>query len=216
MIQIILLYLIFLMFESVRDALPLPDDYAPAKCHILAINRNLERKRRIMAEKQKRMRGGASALLFCVMTGFYAGVIWGGFRWLLYTVKFTGVLPGFMADPFFRKTFMVTGWGHSIGLLLFIVFSMLASLLYKLILGHVKGPWAGLVYGFLWWGVLFLGAGPLLGMTRPVQELGWNTLIAECCVFTVWGLFIGYTIAFEFTDEASREPDPAGGTLLKT
>ncbi|SDR89724.1 Conserved membrane protein YqhR [Paenibacillaceae bacterium GAS479] len=146
---------------------------------------------------------------FCLMIGFWGGLIWGGIHWLMYTFRFTPVLPGFMAEPFYRRSFLVTGWGHVAGLVYFILFSILAALLYKLLLGRFQGPWPGLIYGLLWWTMIFLAFGPLLGMMNPVNQLGWGGVLSELSLFAVWGIFIGYSIAFEFNDEASREPQKA-------
>ena len=148
---------------------------------------------------------------YCLMLGIYAGLIWGLMRWLMYIVNFTSVIPGFLLEPFFRRSFLETYWGNLLGLGSFIVFSIVAAYIYKALLGKFTGPWAGIVYGVLWWGVLFASVGPLLGLMAPLQQLGWNTIIAELCVFTVWGLFIGFTIAFEFNNEESREPMEAAG-----
>ncbi|WP_235946598.1 YqhR family membrane protein [Paenibacillus glycinis] len=143
---------------------------------------------------------------YCLQLGFFAGLIWGLVRWLLYIIHFTKVLPGFLADPFFRQSFLKTSWGHLLGIGFFIVFSILAALLYKLLLGRIAGPWPGLFYGLFWWAVLFPLAGPALGLFQPITKIGYDTIFTECALFLVWGLFIGYTIAFEYTDEASREP----------
>lgn len=142
----------------------------------------------------------------CLEVGFFAGLIWGAVRWLLYMIHFTRVLPGFLADPFFRQSFLKTGWGHLVGLGFFIVFSIIAAFLYKLLLGRVAGPWGGLCYGFFWWLVMFVSVGPALGMFKPFNRIGYDTIFTEGSLYLVWGLFIGYTIAYEYNDEASREP----------
>lgn len=147
-----------------------------------------------------------NAFRFCVKTGFFAGLFWGTLHWILYLIHFTTVLPAFMADPFFKLSFLKTGWGVVVGIGCFIIFSIAAAILYKFLLGRFSGPWAGIVYGLLWYTILFLAIGPVMKITPPFQKLGWDTIITEMAVYTVWGLFIGYTIAFEFTDEASREP----------
>ncbi|MFS0722775.1 YqhR family membrane protein [Paenibacillus sp. 1P07SE] len=127
-------------------------------------------------------------------------------RWLLYIVHFTTVVPGFLVEPFFRRSFLESYWGILIGWGSFVIFSIVAAYLYKALLGRFSGPGAGILYGILWWVVLFASIGPLIGLMAPLPQLGWNTIVAELCVFTVWGLFIGYSIAFEFHDESEREP----------
>ena len=143
---------------------------------------------------------------YCLQLGFFAGLFWGSLRWLLYTIHFTKVLPGFLAEPFFRQSFLKTFWGHLLGLGFFIVFSILAAFLYKLLLGRFKGPWGGIFYGLLWWLVLFFLGGPVMGMIQPIQQIGYETIFTEWALYLVWGLFIGYTLAYEYNDEASREP----------
>jgi len=152
---------------------------------------------------------------YCIQLGFFAGLIWGMVRWLLYMFHFTKVIPGFMAEPFFRHSFLLTGWGHLSGIGCFIVFSIAATFLYKLVLGRIRGPWAGLGYGALWWAILFAAAGPMMKVTPPLKKLGMDSMISELSVFLLWGLFIGYTIAFEFLDEASHEPLGGSGKLSK-
>ncbi|SFS83398.1 YqhR family membrane protein [Paenibacillus sp. BC26] len=143
---------------------------------------------------------------YCLKLGFFAGVIWGLLHWLLYAIHFTKVMPGFLLEPFFQQSFLKSGWGHFAGIAAFTVFSIIATFIYKVLLGRLGGPWAGVFYGLVWWLLLFMTIGPVMQMMDPVNKIGYDTLFTEGCFFTLWGLFIGYTIAFEFTDEASREP----------
>ncbi|MFD0958693.1 YqhR family membrane protein [Paenibacillus chungangensis] len=144
--------------------------------------------------------------LYALQIGFFGGLIWGGLRWLFYEMKFTKVLPGFLGEPFLLTSFLRSPWGLVIGIGLYILFSIAAAFLYMILFSKLRGPWPGMLYGLCWWGLLFLVIGPMLGMMKPVTEIGWDSLFSELCVSLLWGLFIGYSIAFEFTDEASREP----------
>ncbi|QAY66261.1 YqhR family membrane protein [Paenibacillus protaetiae] len=147
--------------------------------------------------------------LYSLEVGFFAGLIWGIVRWLCYEMKLTMLVPGLVAEPFFLTSYLKTGWGIAVGIASFIVFSIIATYLYYFVLGKVRGPWAGIGYGIFWWLVWFGWIGPMLKFIKPMNVIGWDTITTEFCVFLMWGLFIGYTIAFEFTDEASREPSKA-------
>ncbi|MFC9710067.1 YqhR family membrane protein [Paenibacillus sp. NPDC056933] len=147
---------------------------------------------------------------FAVELGFFAGFIWGGLHWLFYLLHFTIVPLGFLAEPFFKHNFIYTAAGHLTGWLFFIVFSVLASLIYTLTLKKWKGPLPGMGYGILWWLIIFVLVGPKLDMVKPINRLTWDSIITEFCFFLLWGLFIGYTVAMEFTDERKREPEQAG------
>ncbi|REE70650.1 membrane protein YqhR [Paenibacillus taihuensis] len=143
---------------------------------------------------------------FCLQLGFFAGLIWGLVHWLLFALNFTKVMPAFLLDPFYKQSFLLKWWGGLLGIAAFIVFSIIATFIYKVLLGRLFGPWPGILYGMLWWALIFMTIGPAMSMTKAYNLIGYKTLITECCLFVLWGLFIGYTIAFEFSDEAGREP----------
>lgn len=145
-------------------------------------------------------------LTFCLSLGFFAGLIWGVMRGIAYWFQFTKVLPSFLAEPFFRTSFLKSMWGYWVGIGFFIAFSMLCALLYYALFGRIGGPFMGVIYGLLWWVAIFGFVGPMMRFTPSLTTIGWNSLFTELCIFLLWGIFIGYSIAFEFTDEASREP----------
>ncbi|GFN30528.1 YqhR family membrane protein [Paenibacillus xylaniclasticus] len=164
--------------------------------------------------RSKEQSGHTNPFTFCLSLGFFAGLIWGSLRGIAYWLKFTKLVPGVLADPFFQLSFLKTGWGYMVGIVVFCLFSILCSLLYFVLFSRVGGPWMGFVYGFLWWAIIFGAVGPSLSITPVLTLIGWSTLFTELCIFLLWGTFIGYSIAFEYTDEASREPagSAAGAT----
>jgi hypothetical protein len=143
---------------------------------------------------------------FALYIGFYAGLIWGGLKVIEYFMKFTSIVPGFFVELFFKHEFLMTWQGYLTGWAFFILFSILASFIYMAALSRVLGPWMGVAYGLLWWCLLYLFIGPLAGMMQWINKLDLNTIITDVCLFAVWGLFIGYSIAVEYTDERTREP----------
>jgi hypothetical protein len=143
---------------------------------------------------------------FSLMIGFYAGLIWGLVRWLATGLNFTSVSQAFLLDPFVERKVLGGLLWQVAGLAAFIVMSLLAALLYLLVLSRIKGPWPGLLMGVTWWGLGYAWAGPLVGAVPPLKQIGWNSLVTDFCFFLMWGLFIGYSISFEFHDESDREP----------
>jgi uncharacterized membrane protein YagU involved in acid resistance len=157
-----------------------------------------------MPKKQQDQR--TNKWFFSLYIGFYAGLIWGAIKMLESLFHFTNLSPGFMVEPFFKSSFLVTWQGYMLGWAVFIIFSIVASMLYGLLLAKSAGPWAGLGYGVFWWALIFLLVGPITGMVAWIAYLDLKTIISELCLFVLWGLFIGYSIAFEFNDERMREP----------
>ncbi|OGX68359.1 MAG: hypothetical protein A2189_06910, partial [Paenibacillus sp. RIFOXYA1_FULL_44_5] len=100
---------------------------------------------------------------FSTTVGFFAGLIWGGIKLTEYGLHFTRVSPGFLVKPFFEPWFFVSWPGLFISWGVFIVFSICAALLYALFFRKVKGAWFSMVYGILWWLLLYAALGPMLG-----------------------------------------------------
>lgn len=160
-----------------------------------------------MDQQQYRRKHHTNIWLFALQIGFFAGLIWGAVKGLFYYMSFTTVLPGYLVEPFFKNTFLQSQAGYYVGWLFFIIFSIIATIIYTLLFRKAKGPLPGMVYGVVWWLIIFVLAQPVLRMTKPVGELTMNTVISEFCLYLLWGLFIGYTTAEEFTDERTREPE---------
>lgn len=155
--------------------------------------------------KLKRRKFRTNPFWFAIYIGFFAGLIWGGLKMLEFGLKFTQVVPGFLLEPFFRHSFLLTWQGMFLGWASFIGLSIAASCLYMLFLRKLKGPWPGIGYGLVWWSLLYLLAGPLTGMVDGINQQDLTSFVTDLCLFILWGLFIGYSIAMEYTDERSRE-----------
>lgn len=144
--------------------------------------------------------------LFALQLGFFAGLIWGGIKVVLYYLEFTCILPGFMVEPFFRHKFLQSTMGILLGWGFFVLFSLLAAYIYLFLFRKWQGPWPGLGYGLLWWLIWFVWIGPVVQSSiKPIYEQSWDTITTELCLFLLWGLFIGYTISFEFNEERSEQ-----------
>lgn len=165
----------------------------------------------VMNQHQQSNHTYTNVFTFALELGFFAGLIWGTIHWIFYVFKFTQVIPAYLAEPFFKNTFLKSGAGQLVGLLFFIAFSVVVSLIYAALCRKMKGPWPGIILGVLWWIIIFVVVGPWLDMVKPLSALSATTIISEFCLFLLWGLFIGYTIAMEFTDERMREPKKIEG-----
>jgi len=151
--------------------------------------------------KQKKIPGVA----FSLYIGIFAGIIWGVLKISEYRLKFTNIAVGFLIKPFFTKVFLDTWIGLLLGEAVFILFSMMAAVVYYTFLRKAKGPYYGISYGISWWLLLYLLVGPLCGMMSPLYNMNLTSTITDGCLFILWGLFIGYSIAFEYTNEQNRE-----------
>jgi hypothetical protein len=145
---------------------------------------------------------------FAMYIGFYAGLIWGVFAYVFYYLEFTTIKPAFLIQPFVTKDFLHSWMGVLSGLLLFILYSIIAAFIYSGFLYKSSGPWPGILFGIVWWIVIFGMVGPYFDLLPPLRKLNLDTRVTELCRYTLWGAFIGYSITLEFTDEREREPAP--------
>lgn len=157
-------------------------------------------------EGKKKEKDNTNPFLFSLNTGFFAGLIWGAIKGFFYYLSFTTIIPGYLVEPFFKHSFLESAPGYYAGWGFFTLFSIIATMLYVFLFRKLKGPIPGMVYGIVWWCIIFLLAGPMTGMTPPFGQLSINTIVTEFCLYLLWGLFIGYTAAMEYTEERLREP----------
>lgn len=172
---------------------------------------HLQENRRENRQERHEGSGRTNPISFSILVGLFAGLFWGLARWLAAGFRFTMVPQAFLADPFMKRSDLAGAGWQWFGLLLFILMSVVAALVYWLVFGRLRGPWPGIAFGAAWWALLFLALGPWIGLVEPIRTLGWQTTITELCLYLVWGLFIGYSIAFEMHDEAAREPASSSG-----
>lgn len=141
---------------------------------------------------------------FSACVGLFAGLIWGLLKIVFYWFEFTKVEPAFFVKTWYVDRYL-NGWqGHIIGLFWIVIASIAAALLYALLFRKVRGPWMGVVYGLAWWAMLYIIIGPWTGLTEGILTLDRNSFWTDISLFLLWGLFIGYSITFEFTDEQTR------------
>lgn len=159
-----------------------------------------------MHPNDNEMKPRTNKWLFALYIGFFAGLFWGGLKIIQNYFHFTSLSPAFLIEPFYKHAYLMTWQGVLLGWVVYILFSIAAALLYALLLAKALGPWYGLGYGLAWWVMIFLLIGPVTGMMNWIAFLDWNTILTDASLFLLWGLFIGYSISFEFTDERVREP----------
>jgi len=161
------------------------------------------------AEQAKKHSSANRPLVFCLQIGLAGGVIWGLVRWLAVAMNLTNVPQAFLIDPWVKRSALTHAVWQLSGFAAFILMSIVAAIVYYVICRSFRGPLPGLLFGIGWWTVVYALAGPVVGAMPPLRQIGLTSLITDFCLFAVWGLFIGYSIAFEYHDETGHEPKPA-------
>jgi len=146
-----------------------------------------------------------------ITTGFVGGVLWSALGELAYLFKFSEVNANMILQPFVIGDWKNGFLGTFISILLIGVISIGAALLYYGTLKQVKGMWAGIVYGAVLWAVVFYLFNPMFPDVQTVAELKRETVVTTLCIYLLYGLFVGYSISFEYNELNSEKLTRAVG-----
>lgn len=130
--------------------------------------------------------------------GLFAGVFWGGIFQLFAYFNFTEIGPTFVIRTWIKADF-VKGWmGVILSLVCLSLISLLLACFYSVVFRKINSYWLGAGYGLVIWAFIFLLLRPLFPGMKTVMELSFNTIITTVCLFLLYGLFVGYSISFEY------------------
>jgi len=140
-------------------------------------------------------------------TGLFGGIFWGTIGYLAYIFSFTEIRPNVILEPW-ALGFWKNEWlGTTISIFLIGVFSIVAAFIYYAFLKKLKGYWFGMGYGIVLFFLVFLVLNPLFPGIKPLFDLSRDTIITSICLYIVYGIFIGYSINYEYQLNISQEKE---------
>lgn len=152
-------------------------------------------------QKEKPM----SFLTMVVLTGLIGGILWSSFGYLAYVFHFTEVRPNVVLEPWALGEWK-KGWLGTVISILFIGgISIIAALIYYASLRKIKSILAGMGFGIVIFLLVFFVLNPIFPGIEPIGELKRNTIITSICLYVLYGVFIGYSISYEFQEQQYRE-----------
>lgn len=136
-----------------------------------------------------------------IIIGLVGGLLWSSFLAATYYFNFTEVAP----KTYLLKPWIDEGWtdrfiGHVIAILLATVFSLIPTVIYYSLFRKINSMWVGVGYGIFLWGVIFFLLQIVLPNTRSMLELNTETWVTTLCVFILYGLFVGYSISYDYQE----------------
>ncbi|MBU8788794.1 MULTISPECIES: YqhR family membrane protein [Bacillus] len=161
--------------------------------------------------EQNKREQPASFIGRVVTTGFIGGILWSALGELAYLFKFSEVTPNMVLQPIAVGEWKNGFLGTVISILLIGVISIGAALLYFGCLKQIKGMWPGILYGAVLWGIVFYLFNPMFPDVQTVSELKRETVITTFCIYLLYGLFVGYSISFEYNELNSEKVSKAIG-----
>jgi len=158
-----------------------------------------------MENNSKAMKNQEHSMTFFQMvlvTGFAGGIIWSLVAYLCFSFHFTAIEPNVLLEPFTVGSWRKMWIGKTISILVYGLFSTGCALVYYLFFKKLKSMWVGAIYGLCLCAVVLIVLNPIFPGMKPFLKLDANTVITCCCIYILYGVFIGYSISFEY--ERSR------------
>ncbi|MDV2685131.1 YqhR family membrane protein [Alkalihalophilus lindianensis] len=147
-----------------------------------------------------------------VLIGFFGGLIWSLVGYFAFYFNFIRVGPALVFMPWAFGGWKETHLGQWLGVLVIAILSIGVAFLYKAILQKVLSVWAGLGFGLILWGLVFYVLNPFFPGLKSVQNLDSNTIVTSICLYLLYGVFIGYSVSYEYAEQhhglSDNQEDP--------
>lgn len=135
-----------------------------------------------------------------ILTGFIGGIFWGIISFFAYILNLTEISPNLILQPF-----ILGGWkrgmmGDIIGIIVIGVLSIAVAFVYYGLLKKSKSMYIGILYGVVLWALVFFILNPIFPNLKSVFEMQRATVVTTVCIYILYGLFIGYSISFEYNE----------------
>lgn len=142
-----------------------------------------------------------SFISMVIITGLFGGILWSAIGLLAYLFSFTEVHPRVILEPWTIGEWK-KGWlGTVISLAIIGVISIGVAFVYYAVLKKFKSIWIGIGYGAALFLLVFIVLNPIFPSIKPFGELGRNTIITTVCLYILYGVFIGYSISYEESEQ---------------
>jgi Conserved membrane protein YqhR len=142
-------------------------------------------------------------------TGLFGGLFWGTLGFFAYFLNFTEISPNVILEPWALGNWK-HGWlGTLISIIIMGIFSVPAAFIYYAVLKRFKGIWVGLGFGIVLFLLVFFVLNPLFPGMKPFFDLSLDTIITSLCLYIVYGIFIGYSINYEYQNNKVEDKEAA-------
>ncbi|MGG1573676.1 YqhR family membrane protein [Fictibacillus sp. NRS-1165] len=140
-----------------------------------------------------------------VSVGFFGGLFWGIVGYFAYYLNLSKIGPALILAPWALGKWKSQWLGQLIGVIAISLISILVAICYRYLLSRVKSMVGGLTFGILLWVIVFYLLHPIFPGLEPISQLGRNTIATTLCLYILYGVFVGYSISFEFQELQSAQ-----------
>lgn len=140
-----------------------------------------------------------SLLTLAIVTGLTAGIFGCLMGYVLYYLNFTEIRPDIIL------TAIAGGWKSNWAVIIIVsmvygLISIVSALIYYALLRKKKSFAWGVLYGAVLFVVVFFVLHPLYPNAKSIITYELNTVLTGLTSFLLYGVFIGYSISYEYEE----------------
>ncbi|WNB93574.1 YqhR family membrane protein [Bacillus sp. NEB1478] len=137
--------------------------------------------------------------------GFFGGLIWSMFGFIAYYLNFSKVGPALVLAPWALGKWKAEWLGQLISIFIIALLSILVAIGYRFAFAKINSMWAGIIFGVGLWAIVFYLLHPIYPGLEPMNTIGKNTIITTICIYILYGVFVGYSISFEYNERYGKK-----------
>lgn len=132
-------------------------------------------------------------------TGFFGGIFLSCFHIAINFFNISKVNHEMILNHFyFTGNWIMKWYGYLFYILFIALLSILFAIIYYLLFRKIRGWIVGFIYGIILWLIFGLTI-PLVFYDISISELITSrTNVASICLFILYGVFIGYSISYDY------------------
>lgn len=142
-------------------------------------------------------------------TGLFGGIFWGTIGFIASYLSFTEIRPNVILEPWALGQWKNSWLGTVISIILIGLLSIGVAFVYYALLKKFNSIWFGLGYGLVLFLLVFFVLNPLFPGIKPFFDLSRDTIITSICLYIVYGIFIGYSINYEYQNNKGQKKEAA-------
>lgn len=141
-----------------------------------------------------------------LLTGFVGGVFWSIVGALAAYFNFTSVSPASFILRSWLQTEWSDGWlGQLVSIIAIGILSVLMALVYYGVMKKSEGIWPSAIFGIALWFIVYYLLQPIFPNVSHMTDLDSTTIVTTVCLFLLYGIFVGYSISYEYLEQAKSQ-----------
>lgn len=140
-----------------------------------------------------------------LIIGLVGGALGSFLGMVAYYFNFMDFSPKFILTSWSNQGWVKAWQGFLLTLILFGIISIVIAFLYYFLLKKVKSMVAFMLFGVVCWLLFILAFSPVFRDLPSLAKMSGDSIITSICLFILYGVFIGYSISYDYHEYIREE-----------